>query len=64
MPSSLVITAPPHDFEGTPLRVWTAFDELGAVIETVEAEDYVAPEGAVSLTVEVGGQVVMNSAVD
>ncbi len=47
--------------EGEPYRQWTAFDFEGQVIETVAEPSYEPPPGAVTITVEVGGQLTLTA---
>lgn len=43
--------------EGDPLRLWTAYDDVGDVIDTFEGERYTPPTTAARVLVQVGGQV-------
>jgi hypothetical protein len=50
--------------EGEPLRLWTAFDEAGRVIDRAEGEQYEPPSGAARLHVQVGGQLELEIGLD
>ncbi len=56
--------APAEGFdEGEPLRRWTAYDAAGQVLATAVGAEFIAPEGAVSVHVNVGAQVERSMAV-
>jgi len=47
--------------EGEPLRLWTAFDGQGNVIDEAEGESYAPPAGAARIRVWVGGHVELEA---
>ncbi|MBW2524187.1 MAG: DUF882 domain-containing protein [Deltaproteobacteria bacterium] len=54
----LTFAAPATGFdEGEPLRTWTAYDSAENVIETIDVTEYIPPEDAVRVHVEIGGNV-------
>lgn len=54
--------APASGFdEGEPLRIWTAFDGDGYVVDEAMGETYEPPAQATRLRVEVGGQLVFET---
>jgi hypothetical protein len=61
-PNGMSWQAPATGFdEGEPLRLWTAFDAQGNVIDEGEGESYVPPAGAARIRVWVGGHVELET---
>jgi hypothetical protein len=59
-----VFSAPADGWdEGEPLREWTAYDADGAVLATATATTFTPPEGAASVEVVVGREVVVDQAI-
>jgi hypothetical protein len=64
-PNGAAWMAPASGFdEGEPLRVWTAYDVHGDVIDEAIGASYEPPPEATRLRVEVGGQLELETPVD